>query len=443
MKANRAVSKQILAFSGQVLPAAIGMGSFMLLVRILEPAVFGEYIIYITAVVLFEMVKSGGLQSAIIMRISKNSAEEKIKVLGSAYWIGTLVVLISSLLLLTLFYLPIYREGSGFRVFCLWYAILGFITLPIHLAEAQAVAEQKLKFLLIVRVLQSLNPLVGALMAWRGFASVEWLATFHVGVYFLILLYVCFGRFTNPLSVKFKCPAETRRLFGLIKYTLATLGATNILKSADTFLIGAFFGPALLPVYAIPQKLTELFEIPLRTLSTTAFPTLASKFNQKDKSGLRKSFTAYMSWTYILFIPGLVLAYFLAPFLVRIIGGEAYADSTDIFRIFVLFGFFLPFNRLTGILLDAVQKPGLNFKKVAAMAIINIVADGAAIYFTDSLLWVAFASVVNAVSGCILGWYFISKNHILSEQNRDGMDFRFLINDFIESLKKIRLALPR
>ena len=96
-------SIQGLAFASQLLPAIIGLGSFMLLVRVTQPAILGEYIIYTTAVILFEMIKSGGLQSALVMRASSDDPTLQKTIIGSAYWLGGLISLSISVILLSHF----------------------------------------------------------------------------------------------------------------------------------------------------------------------------------------------------------------------------------------------------------------------------------------------------------------------------------------------------
>lgn len=407
-------SIQGLAFASQLLPAIIGLGSFMLLVRVTQPAILGEYIIYTTAVILFEMIKSGGLQSALVMRASTDDETLQKTIIGSAYWLGGLISLSISIILLLLFLSGIFAHQPGIQIFCGWYAILGLITLPLHIAEAEAVAKQDLIFLLILRIIQSANALIIALYAFLRVGSLEEFATVHLFFNICLLLLVLITRKTNPLSIRFKTFTEVKSLFNLIKYTLATLATTNVLKSADTFLIGSLMGSASVAKYAIPLKLTELFEIPLRSLSTTAFPQLAAKNNERDNIGFKDTFVQYLSWSYLLYIPGLVFAFMVAPYLVLIIGGNRYADTTPIFRVFLLLGLLLPINRMTGIGLDALQKPNLNFYKVLIMAIVNIMADLLAIYLTHNLVWVAFASVINAIIGAVLGWWMLEKTKVLN-----------------------------
>src|SRR5690242_16600025 len=94
---------QAIAFASQLFPAIVGVLSFMLLVRVTKPGVLGQYIIYLAAVVLFEMIKSGGLQSALVMRVSNNDTEMQKKINGSAYWLGGIVSSSVSVILLVIY----------------------------------------------------------------------------------------------------------------------------------------------------------------------------------------------------------------------------------------------------------------------------------------------------------------------------------------------------
>ncbi len=211
------------------------------------------------------------------------------------------------------------------------------------------------------------------------------------------------------LHITFRAVEEVKELFKLIRFTIVNFTTTNLLKSADTFLIGSILGVHYVAMYAIPMKLTELFEIPLRSLTTTAYPQLSACHNQGNKLVLREKFIQYFSWCYLLYIPALCFAFALAPFLVVLLGGKQYAGTALIFRVFILFGLLLPADRLTGISLDAIQKPHHNFVKIIVMASINIVGDLLAIYCTGRLEWVAFASVLNAATGAFLGYWMLQR----------------------------------
>jgi O-antigen/teichoic acid export membrane protein len=55
-------------------------------------------------------------------------------------------------------------------------------------------------------------------------------------------------------------------------------------------------------------------------------------------------------------------------------------NAATIMRIFSIYGLLLPIDRMTGIGLDAINKPNINFLKVLYMVIANIVGDLIAIF---------------------------------------------------------------
>jgi O-antigen/teichoic acid export membrane protein len=416
-KSKNQLTVQSLALASQLLPAIIGILSFMALVRVTQAEVLGQYLIYTAAVMLFEMIKAGGLQSALIMRVSTNDKALQQRIIGSAYWLSGIASLSISLVLIILFLSGVFSQQPGIQVFCGWYACLGIINVPLNIAEASAVARQDLKFLLYLRLAQTLGGWAIVVYAFFFAGSLESFATVNLVFTTCLVFVVLLMRKTNPLLIKFKAMEEVKNLVKLIKYTMAAQATTNLLKTADTFIIGGMMGPAAVAIYAIPLRLAELFEIPLRSLSTTAFPQLARKHNESDHSGFKYTFIQYLSWAYMLYIPALICAFIFAPYIILIFGGHKYADSTSIFRIFIFLGLFLPANRIIGISLDALQKPGKNLIKIVAMAIINIVGDVVAIKFSNNLNWVAFVSVINAASGALLGWWILKATGLLKSGN--------------------------
>ncbi len=430
-----------LAFASQLVPAIIGVSSFMILVRVSKPDLLGQYIIFSSAVVLFEMIKSGGLQSALVMRLSGSKTKQQKHIIGSAYWLGIIISCLLSLLLGSAYFSNLFKTQPGIHLFCGWYACLGIISLPLHIAEAQAVAEQNLSFLLKLRIAQSTTALLIAAYAYFVGGSLQAFASVHLFYTTLLMLLIVITGKTNPLYIRYKMMNEVKKLFNLIKYTLGTLATTNLLKSADTFLIGSLLGTRAVAMYAVPLKLTELFEIPLRSLSTTAFPQLAKANNQGNAKAFKTLYIQYFSWAYLLYIPAIIIAFIFAPILITTIGGEKYLSTVTVFRVFLLYGFLLPADRLSGIGLDALQQPQKNLLKVICMALINIAGDVIAIQISGQLEWVAFASVLNVITGIIVGNYFINSTGIFSTSPIYTSSFLYSKTIIKTQVNKLRLKI--
>ena len=92
-------------------------------------------------------------------------------------------------------------------------------------------------------------------------------------------------------------------------------------------------------------------------------------------------------------------------------GGEQYLESIPIFRVYILYGLFLPFDRLSGIALDAIEKPKHNLYKVVVMVALNIIGDIIAIVVFQSLFVMATVTIINTFVGAYIG-YSILKRYI-------------------------------
>ena len=218
--------------------------------------------------------------------------------------------------------------------------------------------------------------------------------------------------------------AVMKELLSFGKYTMGTLISTNLLKSADTFMISWYLGPASLAAYNLPYKLIELVEIPLRSLAATFLPQALKQNDKSSLSAIRYLFYQYTGVLTFLLLPLAVVMFFFAEELVVILGGEAYATSANIFRCFVIYSLFLPLDRFLGITLDILNKPQLNLLKVCLMVGINIAGNLVAIHFFSSLLFIAVATIITIFCGTVIGWVVLGR--ILHIQISELMDIVYL-----------------
>jgi len=239
------------------------------------------------------------------------------------------------------------------------------------------------------------------------------------------------ARFIGKATVK-----NVKEIINFGKYAVGTMLGSSLLRSADTFLLGlaTFMGPVAVAKYVIPLKLTEVIEIPLRSFMATAFPKLSKASIEKKREEWKETFYSYGGAITLIFIPFTILLFIFAQPIVLLLGGEVYRDSlpelTLIFRIFTIYGLILPLDRISGVALDSINKPDRNLWKVIFMAVANIIGDLIAIYYFQSLFWVAMATILNTIVGLIMGYYYLEKFETISYR-------KFLINgiQFYKNLK--------
>ncbi len=425
-----------LSLAGNLMIAFFGFAGFALLARSFPVEVFGQWILYISAGAFIEMFRFGITNTAIIRYLSGVEHEERLKFIGSNGFIGLVATTAIAFIVWTCnFFFEVPIENAGYGLFFVWYPILAFINLPYN------------------------NALV-ILQADQQFSKILFIKSFESGVFFLLLLINYFflemtlvqlviAQLFINLTSSVICTAKgwdgfrylrhaTRRtnkvLLDFGKYTTFTLIGSNLLRSADTLIISLSpLGTAAVALYSIPMKLTELQQIPLRSFVATAFPKMSKASVQGKVDEVRNLFYSYAGAMTYLFVSICLVTFIFAEFFVFILGGSQYlgtdpvtgANPVTIMRIFSIYGLLLPIDRMTGVGLDSINKPGKNLTKVTFMVIANVIGDLIAVFIFKSLLLVAIASIVFTIIGVWVGFYFLDKEIHLNHQTMfsSGLEF--------------------
>lgn len=377
-------NNNFLSLANNGLVAVLGFFGFLLLVRSLNTNDFGKWVLLITTTGFVDMIRFGITRTAIIRFLAGAEDEEAKRLMGSNYFINLISsVLIAGLVLglNLLFHAKI--QDSGFSLFFTWFPVLAIINIPFNSAVSVLMPKMRFDRLLFLRIIN-----VGGFMLflivnyfWTRF-SLQKIVYAYLVVNIVTSLV---SSVTNWDGIKYilKVKRETVKLilnFG--KYSTGTLIGSNLLKSADTFIIGLspFLGTAGVALYSIPLKLTEIIEIPLRSFALTAFPSMSKASIHGDNEKVKELFYTYTGGITFLIFPIMVLSFIFAKDLVYILGGPGYESTAIIFRIFCLYGLLLPMNRFIGVTLDSINLPKLNFYEVVIMVFTNIIGDSVVVF---------------------------------------------------------------
>lgn len=411
--------KNILSLTTNIAGAFLGLISFMLLIRGLDKKIFGDWILYLTLATFFDLLRFG-LTSTALVKFSSGDDESKNKIyLGTSYKIGLIIVIAIAALLFPA-YLAIsnsnWQINDGYKLFITFYPILALFNLSWNNSASYFQAKQKFKNILFLRLCSS-GSFVIFLIINNLLLHFELTAIIiaHLAANLLPSILVFLKKWDGLMYIKKATRESTREMLNFGKYSMGTLVGSSLLKSADTFIIG--FSPVLGSVgvaqYAIPLKLIDLLGIPLRSFTITAYPKMSKSSWKKDFENVKKIFYGYSSVITMLFIPIAALGFIFAKPLILFLGGNEYKDAlpllVTIFRIFTLYSILLPIDRFTGVALDSINKPKLNFNKVILMATANIIGDLVAVFIFKSLEAVAMVTVFFTIIGIVTGYYFLHK----------------------------------
>jgi len=425
-----------LSLVGNLTISFFGIAGFALLARTFEMEVFGKWVLFISSAAFVEMFRYGVINTAIVRYLSGADDEERFKFIGSNGLIGIVAtVLICIILLVVNFAFNDSIHKAGYDLFFDWYPLLALINLPMNTALVIMQADLNFGKILLIRSIESI-----------GFFIVVAVNFFflHLGLLQLVLSFLFIDAIASGLCIfmgwdglKY-IPKATRHtikvLLNFSKYTTFTLIGTNLLRSADTFIISfSPLGTAAVALYSIPMKLTELQQIPLRSFAATAFPKLSKASMQKNTEEVKKIFYTYSGAMTYLFIGISLVTFIFADFFILVLGGSQYLgtdpvtgfNAATIMRIFCIYGLLLPIDRMTGIGLDSINKPNINFIKVLYMVIANVIGDVIAIFIFKSLSLVAVASIFFTAIGIWVGFHYMDKELSLNYRYifTRGIDF--------------------
>lgn len=412
--------ENFLSLTGNLSIALFGIGGFALLARSLPTQEFGSWVLFLTAGSFLDMFRFGITSTGLIRFLSGAGTVERRQLIGANALIGTVATLILVILLLaTGFIFNRTISGSGAALFFTWYPLLAILNLPWNNALMILQADRAYRKILF---LKSINSGGFFLIVLSGHLY------FHFNLKGLMIALLLVNGLTSLITILrgwdgwADLGSATRRhvndLFHFGKYTTFTLIGTNLLRSADTFILGiSSLGNAAMAQYAIPLKLTELQQIPLRSFAATAFPKMSKASLKGRNEQVRDLFYTYTGALTLLFAGISLVTFCCAEYFVLILAGRSYTaidpttgfDAVSIMRVFSIYGLLLPLDRMTGIALDSINRPGQNAVKVFLMVTANIAGDLIAVFHFQSLIWMAIGSVCFTIIGIVAGMYFLNR----------------------------------
>lgn len=402
-------SNHFYSLIGVVGGAGMAFLSFALLARELSQSEFGKWALFLTILTFVDMIKAGAVQSPMIKYASGESDLEKQRNYATSWQInlGFTVVLLFVFIIL---FIGLEVQSIVLQFLGL-YLIYSLVSMPFYYASWIANLELNFKVSMALRLITSASFLLG-LFFMKMFSELSFsIVAFLYCLSFLSTSLVTLFVTKTGLKSLFEIKNHLRsKYFSFARYHMLAFLGSNLLKSFDTFIISFILGPISVAFYNVPLRLVEVIEMPLKSALNVGFPKFSALHNNGSESKLNIIVGEYIGVLTLLYIPFMTILFFFSEELVLLTGGEQYIAATPIFQIFIVYGLIIPFDRITGVVLDAVGKPKLNSRKVFYMALTNIVGDIIVLNLFDSLELVALVTVLNVIVGALVGFYLVSKS---------------------------------
>ncbi len=335
----------------QVVKALLGLGSTVILARLLTPADFGLVAKIYILVGIAEIAKDLGLSVASVQR-------EKLthRLASNLFWINLAVSFTVGLAFVAS--APGVAAAYGDPRLVEVLAVFGGMYVLGGIAgQHQALLQRGMRFTAIA-VLEVSARAVGVaaaiLAAWRGFGY--WALVLHLVVYaavYAILIWPVTGWVPG-------LPSRKTGVRGMVRFG-ANLTLTNLLNhivgNVNRMVIGMFAGDRAAGLFDRAQRLLLL---PLHQVNTpmTAVALPALSRLQSSPERFRRAYLRAVSLIQTIAVPIVVFMFFWADQVIHLVLGPQWTDAADLFRIFAVAGLTRPLANTTGWLFIATGRTG-------------------------------------------------------------------------------------
>ncbi len=430
-QASNLKNKHFLALVGNGIISVFSVLTIFVLYRALEKTEIGTWFFFITCIGLADSIRNGFLTTATVKFYAGTSPERGREVLGSVWFLASAITAVA--LLVNAIALPFvqYIHKPEMKIVIQWFGITYLSTLPTTVAAWILIADEDYLKMLWLRFINS-GSMIGLILVYiflhKG--SLQNILIINLFTNCLTSAVIVLQGLSKFQTLRYRSKSTILELVQFGKYSLATNASTNLLGSANTFIITFFLGPAALAVYNLPQRLMEFIEIPLRSFVGTGLSAMAAAHNNKQTHMVSYISKKYAGMLTLAFIPISLVAFVGADLATQLLGGSKYigTEAPNILRIFMFIAILYPIDRFNGITLDVINHPKVNFYKVLIMMAVNISTGIGGILLLHNLYGVALATPFTLLAGLLFGYHHLKK-HL------NGYSFRGIIRTGIIETK--------
>ncbi len=365
----------------------------------------GKWFMLLTVYTLLEMLRSGWVQTPFVRySVMAKDEQERSRLTAAAWQLLLGFTLVFSVVTTMAFFFIHHDAATAYPLAAKLTVIWLFGALPYQMVQWQLQAKSLFKKLAIIRLIFPLSFMAILMLQIKLKLSIETIALLYA---LLQLVAGLVGFFTGWLRLgnwKADVKEERKQLSGFGKFSMLTMVTASLLRSSDQFIIASFLGPAAVAVYAVPQKLIEAIEIPVRSFASVGVPNVTSLWQKGQVQQVRKFFYNQCGMLTTMIVPLLLVLLLFPSFIVGLLGGGKYHQSSLVLQIFCLYAVMIPLDRFCGVLLDASSRPHKNTVKVILMLLVNIAGDLISVYSGWGIYGVAACSTVTFLFGIVIGW---------------------------------------
>jgi O-antigen/teichoic acid export membrane protein len=425
---------------GNGVMAIFGLLTFAILFRALSVNDIGLYFYLLIFYNLVDTIKAGFLTNSFITFYAGTSEDRRNEVAGSSWTIAILISAGLIILNIPVYFIAGYFRDYSIQLYLKYFSIFAVSTLPSFMANLVVQGERRFDRLFWLRLINQLL-FIGSiilLMVLKKATFTTVMVAFTITNFMTSFILIPMG-WTKIYSIKHTTRSMLIELFHFGKYSVGTSLSTNLFRVTDSLFIQNFLGAPALAIYNLGSKWMPVVEIPMLSFAASGIPILASHYNNGEKDDMVRVMEKLVGMlTFAILIIALVAIIFANP-LVLLMGGNKYIGSAapNLLRLFMSTAILFPTDRFFAMTIDVIKKPYINFYKLIAMVVINLIGDFVSVTVFHSLYAVVITNFLPLIAAIIITYIPLQKNYRFNFFNMYIIGYKeviVLIRNFYNSL---------
>lgn len=354
----------------------LGFVGFMILIRIFTPAEFGVWVLFISIIAIVEMSRNGFLQNGMIKFLINQSESQERKIQMAALILNAGLTFLL-MVVLALLAMPLEKLlnapglASLLYIYLLILPLLIFHTHNLILMQAKfdfrayffaGIAKSLPFFLVILTYHLTGQPTTLTRLAWLQ------------NLTFAMAMGVSFYQVRRYLKIAWEWSSQSiSQVFHFGKFVFGTNLASMLTASLDKFLLGMLLSPVQVAIANSASRVINMIEIPVNSIASIAYPKASAAHEAHQREEVAHIYHNTVGMMLSLTLPFALICLVFAESIIKIIAGTAYLDAAPFLRILALMCLLSPYDRQSGVILDAIGKPSINMLMVSGTFLYSIV----------------------------------------------------------------------
>jgi len=353
-----------------------GIFSFMVLARALTPADLGVWGLFLIISSIVETLRNSLIRNGYVLFMHTREKEDHAGIEYAAILTNIIYTAVFVIAFLALSpYIDSLFNAPGLGAILRYYSIILVLLIPFSYLEVFFVTKMDFRAVFFMYFVRN-----GSLLAALAVVFLTGIIIMDLRV--LIVIYgltaaagLAMGLVMSRRHERMPVSRDYRILPGFIafgKYVFANNLFSLIFRSVDSFTTASFISTTASAFYSTCARITNLVDVPSQVFADIMFPRAAQVMKSNDREGLRRMYEKTVAATLTFTIPAILVILLIPKFIMGIIAGPAYLQAAPILQIIVFYGFFLPFIKQFGNIMDVMNKPQVNSLLMLVFAGINI-----------------------------------------------------------------------